>query len=513
MSYVSIWKPVNDRIVQASLDTKTEIIGLLLGRLEDDTIIIEDSITGEFLTEPNRATLPSTTLAKIADNLVSGRIKGNIVGWYHSHTQDGLFFSEPDIQTQKKLQQFSSLVTGMVVDVVTGDAGYFRVDTQTGKAVRIPDEKVRVYQDASEAIPSEIRNRSRIRPTPTIEVRARPNQPKQPTQRLIISVILIALAASAAFLAVLFYRGTMAGPTLSISHNPILGGAIGTPVEVKANVTGTVRNVTLIYDSSGGTSFRQGEMSSAALNEYRYMIPGEQVTGSLSYYIKAADKSGYSIRTALYLVQVSDFTFLTKNLPLTVYRTKSAVAQLDFLFINGFNQQLSLSAKGAPQGLAVTFSPNPIPRGTTTVDVKIATDSNTPNGTYPVVVAATYTPPEGPTVSRQSTVLVAVADFDLQVSPTSREVSGGTDTSYSLTLTIQRAFVDPVLMTIQGLPQGATYQLVASGSTIQIGGPGRNIMTLQITTTLATKSGTYNLTISATGGGIVHSQNVKLIVR
>ena len=115
MSYVSISKPVKDRIVQAARDAETEIIGLLLGRLQDDTIIIEDSTTHEFSSEPHRATLPPGSIAIIADRLVSGRLKGDIVGWYHSHTRDGLFFSVTDISTQQKLQQFSSLITGLVV--------------------------------------------------------------------------------------------------------------------------------------------------------------------------------------------------------------------------------------------------------------------------------------------------------------------------------------------------------------------------------------------------------------
>lgn len=103
---MSIWKPVNELIVQASRDSQREIIGLLLGRLENDTIIIENSITGEFLAEPNRVTLPSNTLAKIADDMLSRRIKGNVIGWYHSHTESGLTFSETDIETQKNFSSF-----------------------------------------------------------------------------------------------------------------------------------------------------------------------------------------------------------------------------------------------------------------------------------------------------------------------------------------------------------------------------------------------------------------------
>ena len=107
MSYVSIYKPVNDRISKVSTeDSSKEVIGLLIGNLVNDTLVIEDSITGEFSGEPHRVVLHPTTIAKIADDLVKGRLKGNIVGWYHSHTADGIFFSQTDVDTQRKLQQF-----------------------------------------------------------------------------------------------------------------------------------------------------------------------------------------------------------------------------------------------------------------------------------------------------------------------------------------------------------------------------------------------------------------------
>ena len=144
MSYVSVWKPVNDRIVKASVETRNEIIGLLMGSLENDTLIIEDSITGEFSSEPHRVVLPPATLAKIADDIMKGRLKGNIVGWYHSHTEGGVFFSDTDVESQRILQQFSPLTLGMVVDSQTSKTGYFRLDSN-GKPIRIPEDKVKIH--------------------------------------------------------------------------------------------------------------------------------------------------------------------------------------------------------------------------------------------------------------------------------------------------------------------------------------------------------------------------------
>lgn len=154
---MSIAKPVHNKIVRAARRTRNEIIGLLIGRLQDNTIIIEDSVTGEISAEPHRAVLSSKALADVADGILTGRIKGNIVGWYHSHTRGGVFFSGTDIATQTKLQQFSKLIVGMVVDASNGQVGFFRVESTSGQSVRIPAERITVYAERSAAILPEAR--------------------------------------------------------------------------------------------------------------------------------------------------------------------------------------------------------------------------------------------------------------------------------------------------------------------------------------------------------------------
>ncbi len=512
MSYVSIWKPVNDRLVQASRGTKNEIIGLLLGRLQDDAIIIEDSITGEFSAEPHRATLPSNALAKIADALVTGRIKGNIVGWYHSHTEGGLFFSDTDIATQRNLQQFSSLIAGMVVDALTGEVGYFRVDPQTGKTTRLPADKIKLYADPSEAVPLEAKAKRRAG-TPTLEVRRRVILPWQPTNRLIISAVLIMLLASLAVVGVLVSRAPNIS-TVTIGHKPIASAIIGTPIEVTANVTGPVHNVTLTYTPMARTSSTQVLMKSIALSMYRYLIPGSQVTANIAYYISAYDMAGHNASTSTYLISVADFEILPQSTALTVYRnsTKPFVSELSLLQLNGFSQPVSLSASGAPQGMVVAFSPNPAPAGTTKVDVMITATPNAPSGSASVTIFATYMPPQSPPVAKRTTLAITVADFDLQVSPTSSEVFAGSTATFTVTLTLQKGFVDPVTVSVLGLPQGARYQLT-SNATVLGGGPGTAMVTLQISIPTFAKRTAYPITVSAAGAGVLHSLTIQLTVR
>jgi proteasome lid subunit RPN8/RPN11 len=504
---------VNDRIVRASFGTKNEIIGLLLGRLQDDTIIIEDSITGKFSAEPHRVTLPSSALAKIADSLLNGRVKGNIVGWYHSHTEGGLFFSETDVSTQRQLQQFSSLITGMVVDALTGDVGYFRVDPRTGKALRLPGEKIKLYNEPSEAIPPEAKVKPRV-PTPTVEVRRRAIGSRQPTNGLIISAVVIVLVASLAVVGVLLYRGFYT-PTVTIGHTPISTATIGTPIEVEANVTGPIHNATLVYALMSSRSFTQVLMNPVAPGTYAYLIPGDQVTGNIAYYISVLDGAGNKVSTGKYYIAVADFNIIPQNTALTVYRnsTKPLVSELSVLTINGFTQSLSLSATGGPQGMNFVFSPNPATGGTSKVGMRIEAGLSAPNGTTSLTVSATYAPPQSQPVTRQMTLTVTVADFDLEATPALSEVFAGSTAKFDLTLTLQKGFADPVTLTVLGLPQGARYELTTSSATVLGGGPGTTTISLQITTPISTQRGTYTITINAAGAGVSHSRTVQLTVR
>jgi proteasome lid subunit RPN8/RPN11 len=512
LSYVSIWKPVHDRIIQAALDTRTEIIGLLIGRLQDDTIVIQDSTTGEFSSEPHRVTLPASSLARIADDIVTGRLKGNIVGWYHSHTEGGLFFSETDIATQTKLQQFSSLITGMVVDASNGEAGYFRVTPQTEKAVRIPNGNIIVYTEEQDALPRKPAPTPFIPPTPTVEVRRRPPKQQLPPYRQIVAIVLVALIVTIAVIGALIYNATSRTTTpIAINHTPVLEATIGTPTTISANTTGTVRNVTLVYGPLSGPQLEVA-MNSVASGEYSYTIPGAEVTGNIAYYIEVFDTQGNEAKTAMYHIAVADFTLTLQSSSLTVYRTKSVLSQITLLPVNNFNQQLSLSSTGTPAGLTVAFASNPTSAGSP-VNMNVTASPLAPNGTYPIAITATYTPPQSTPVTHQVTLEVTVADFDLQVTPTNSDLHPGSTTSLTVTLTLEKGFVDPTTITVLNLPQGATYALTSSNPTVLAGGPGTTTITLQIKAAMNIKVGTYAVQIQAAGAGIVHIQVIQLTVR
>lgn len=512
---MKIWKPVHDRIVQAARGTDGEIIGLLLGRLQANAIVIEDSVTGESTSEPHTASLSPNAIAKIADALVNGRLKGNIVGWYHSHTEGGLFFSATDIATQQRLQQFSTLIIGMVVDTSTGEDGYFRVDPQTGEALRTSPENIEIYTQPTEIISA---GKKPAPATTAIEVRRRTT--RGPQSRVIIAAVLLGLLVSAIAFGLVLY-GAQYPTKLSIDHTPVTNGTIGTPIQITASVTGPVHNVTLAYAATANPSFARVMMDQISGSSgtgsqshlYGYTIPGAQVNGNIAYYIAAFGTIENEVTTRAYQVTISDFNIVPKNAEVTVYRnsTQQFGTQINFMTVNGFTQPVMLSAVATPLGMGIAFRPNPIQSGMSLVYVSLSADQTASTGTSSVSILATYVPANSTPVTRQTTLAITVADFDLAVNPTLRETPAGSSTAFNLTLTFQKGFSDSVSIKLAGLPEGVRYQLTSNVTSI--GGTGSTTMTLQILASTLAKPGTYLVTITATGAGVSHSQTISLIVR
>lgn len=120
-----------------------EQIGLLIGYLANDGLIVTDAVCGEGISNDSYTVFSSSALAKVVDKIIKGKIRGNIVGWYHSHVGSGVFMSDIDVQTQLKLQQFSPYVIALVIDVMAGELGIFSYDYRFG-IVQFSEEQIEI---------------------------------------------------------------------------------------------------------------------------------------------------------------------------------------------------------------------------------------------------------------------------------------------------------------------------------------------------------------------------------
>ena len=131
-----------DRI-SADVRRPYERIGLLIGTFLDDGLWVNDIVVGGNSDSDTLCVLPPQKLARVADDIVRGKIDGRIVGWYHSHPGYGIFMSETDLATHGKLLQFSPFVIALVVDPEINQFGIWALEPDVG-VIQVSTDQIRV---------------------------------------------------------------------------------------------------------------------------------------------------------------------------------------------------------------------------------------------------------------------------------------------------------------------------------------------------------------------------------
>ncbi len=139
---INITSFVLDR-VGADVRRPYERIGVLIGCLLDDGLWINDLVPGGNEDSETSCILPAKKLARIADDIIKGKLQGGVVGWYHSHPGHGIFMSETDLETQSKLLQFSPFVVALVVDPELNEFGIWALEPDIG-IIQVPNEHIRI---------------------------------------------------------------------------------------------------------------------------------------------------------------------------------------------------------------------------------------------------------------------------------------------------------------------------------------------------------------------------------
>jgi uncharacterized membrane protein len=176
----------------------------------------------------------------------------------------------------------------------------------------------------------------------------------------------------------------------------------------------------------------------------------------------------------------------------------------------GFSSNVTLSVSGLPSGANGSFSPNPITGGSGSSTLSVTTSTSTPSGTYTVTITGTSS--SNHTHSTTVTLVVTSAssgDFSLSASPSSRTVTAGGSTSYTVAVASSGGFTSSVTLSVSGLPSGANATFTPN----PIGGGSGN-STMNISTSSGTLVGSYTVTITGTSSSPsrTHSTTVTLVV-
>jgi proteasome lid subunit RPN8/RPN11 len=527
VSHVAISGQVNEKVVMEAREHPDEqIVGVLLGGQSGDTILVEDAVTGPAESDASKATLTGDSIAKIADDIINKRIRGSIVGWYHSHVRGGVFMSETDVETQLKLQQFSPLVTAMVIDTQTGDSGLFRVDPKTKEPVSVSTRT----QARQEAMPL-------LAPQAAYPLGPAPPGPAPiSTRAIVIAVVLITLAIVGGLVALVYYRGSSPwfSGTLSITHNPpsppfMIGSAITfdanvTNISNLANVTLTYRIIALTATSGGGLLLGEDvrvpmllkASCSSSVCTYSYTLPPSEASGVyVQYYISAYDTSSPPnvVRTETYVLPLGYFDWGIDKTEVTVVRTIATEVPIRLASINSFNKPVTIRiATAAPLGVDVTAVNTQVVPPNSAILRITSTDNAQIVQKYDVEVDAVYS--VGAIQVIRSTILeLTVTDFSIGVEPGSLQGRTCTDVQtcatydafYTLTLTVYQGMNAPngIKVSVTGLPTQITYQLILVSDSISAEGTETLTYNLRVHVQpglSVSLPALYILTVTATAG-------------
>ncbi len=199
-----------------------------------------------------------------------------------------------------------------------------------------------------------------------------------------------------------------------------------------------------------------------------------------------------------------DFALAVSPGSQTVVPGGSASYSVSLSRTGGFAGTVALSATGLPSGASASFSPASV-TGTSS-SLTVSTTGAVGVGSYPFTIKGTsgsLTRTTSATLVVQSSVQ---ADFAVGVSPSSRTVTAGGGTTYTVSITGSGGFAASVGLSVSGLPGGVSSGFspasLTSGSS-----------TLTLTTGALLAAGSYPFTITGTSGSLVHSVGASLVVQ
>ena len=208
----------------------------------------------------------------------------------------------------------------------------------------------------------------------------------------------------------------------------------------------------------------------------------------------------FTIHTQTHL-QEPDFNIDLEPDELEVIPGERAAFDIVVTTTGGFTGTLKFDVLSVPPNCFYEIKP-----ATGKLQLKIYTTENTPPGTYKVKIRASA---EGKSRTAEATLIVsgggggAGPDFSIRLRPSTVSIDPGQTANFTIVLIPTGGFAETVHYTVSGLPPYSYQQMeVQSGTDI----------VLKVVTTANTPPGTYEITVTAEGGGKVRKATARIIV-
>jgi len=300
-----------------------------------------------------------------------------------------------------------------------------------------------------------------------------------------------------------------ATPDFSVTATP------SSQTVAQGNSTSYTVNVTPSGGFTGNVSFSVAGLPSGATSGFTpssvsgsgsstLTVNASTSTPAGTYPLTITTTSGSLTHTAQVnlTVAATDFSVTATPSSQNVAPGKSTSYTVNVTPSGGFTGSVSFSVAGLPSGATSGFTPISV-SGSGSSTLTVNASSSTPAGTYPLTITAT-----SGSLTHTAQVSLTVADFSISVSPSSQTLTstGNSKATYTVTITALGPFSATTTFSVSGLP-ARTSASFSPGSL-----PGKGTSTLTITAKGKAPTGTYSLTVSATGGGLTHSQTVSLVI-
>ena len=294
--------------------------------------------------------------------------------------------------------------------------------------------------------------------------------------------------------------------------------SVGGSVSDSATLTGTFQatgTVTYLLYSTGTCSSTSNTVSIVTVTNN--VVPSSRLvtfnsTGSFSWQaIYSGDANNNAVESPCEPMSVvgPDFAMTATPSSLTITAGSSAASTITLTSLNSFNGTVSL-----------TTSPPPLCPACSTWSISPTSVALSPNGSANAtltIFAGTQASSGNVTVFGKSgslshsvsvTFTVATPDFTITASPSSRSVSKGSSTSFTIKVTGTKGFNDTVTLSATISPLVHHGPTTSLPSTV---GP-YSTSTLTVLTARNTPIGAYTIMVTATSGLLTHTVSVTVIV-
>ncbi len=211
------------------------------------------------------------------------------------------------------------------------------------------------------------------------------------------------------------------------------------------------------------------------------------------------------------------FTMNYSPTTLSVAQGDSGTVEITVTSINNFSAPVSLSFSGAPIGVSINFSNNPVtppPGGGDSSTAYVSVDPSVPASTYQMtLVGSSGSDVKNYDFSLQVTAIIVPGDFGISVSPQSVTAQAGGMGTATVTITSINGFAGPVTLSSSGQPSGVSVSFSPSTPTPPAGGSADSSVSISVANSV--QAGSYPLTISGSGSSsyiIQHSTQLNLQV-